>query len=237
MHSSTQSWPILRTGRNPTVRERPGPEQRRRGESSPEANDEIATPAPRSDKPGPPGSQTGLLRGTEPVKGKTCIRTTHSGSQGTPTHDSLPISPASVNPGNWRPYISSSTRPPNTAWAASESSSGGGGVASPTWHLVEGSRPQHPPGLGRSPGRPLAPFPPAGTFPSVMLPGSPRPNPGAAPQGSPFTVLGAQGLPGFPFPNPRGQTQGKPESLRVPRVYRASPGVEPPQPQPQPQSI
>ncbi|XP_032174481.1 uncharacterized protein LOC116576400 isoform X3 [Mustela erminea] len=119
MHSSTQSWPILRTGRNPTVRERPGPEQRRRGESSPEANDEIATPAPRSDKPGPPGSQTGLLRGTEPVKGKTCIRTTHSGSQGTPTHDSLPISPASVNPGNWRPYISSSTRPPNTAWAAS----------------------------------------------------------------------------------------------------------------------
>ncbi|XP_032174480.1 extensin-like isoform X2 [Mustela erminea] len=118
MHSSTQSWPILRTGRNPTVRERPGPEQRRRGESSPEANDEIATPAPRSDKPGPPGSQTGLLRGTEPVKGKTCIRTTHSGSQGTPTHDSLPISPASVNPGNWRPYISSSTRPPNTAWAA-----------------------------------------------------------------------------------------------------------------------
>ncbi|XP_032174483.1 uncharacterized protein LOC116576400 isoform X4 [Mustela erminea] len=34
MHSSTQSWPILRTGRNPTVRERPGPEQRRRGESS-----------------------------------------------------------------------------------------------------------------------------------------------------------------------------------------------------------
>ncbi|XP_059269939.1 serine/arginine repetitive matrix protein 2-like [Mustela nigripes] len=59
MHSSTQSWPILRTGRNPTVRERPGRESR--------------------------------------------------GGEGRA---------ASVNPGNWRPYISSSTRPPNTAWAA-----------------------------------------------------------------------------------------------------------------------